>query len=387
MPDVDSKLVTALRQAKGAPMFYAFVAKGTSDGVLLVSKKKIAVKEINEAKAASGGKLVFRGTCTGEEGKMVFNLPKEPPGTLAKQLKTVIHRDAGMNLQVETRVVENLEEEMAEGEEQDTTASVPPPPTPPQAPSQAPPQAPPSGAPDATARFKARLAAILPVMQKVESLNSPRVKVAKDLLAQANKHFLGKQVDQALTAVDQAEGELKKALLEARGNVPQQAPQQSPQQQPQQQQQTPPQNVEQVKPVSNVVFTQSRLLWDSTRKSVQVELQAMEQKILHHCETVNADPDSEFEYDSGEVAANVKQLYTLLEKLDTQLMDKLDEALNAADPQMRKEKQRQAKDILQRYQGVVNSDPLLESMAASTIAPSNMKQSILNVLNGLASKL
>ena len=46
MPDVDSELVTALRQAKANPMFFAFVAKGASDGALIVSKKKIAAKKV-----------------------------------------------------------------------------------------------------------------------------------------------------------------------------------------------------------------------------------------------------------------------------------------------------------------------------------------------------
>src|SRR5688572_5073721 len=111
MPEVDDKLVKSLRQAKTTPMFFAFVAKGANDGALIVSKKKIPVKEINEAKAESGGKKVFKGRCQGEDGKMVFEVAKEPPGTLAKQLKTVIHRAAGLTMMVETRVAADIEDE------------------------------------------------------------------------------------------------------------------------------------------------------------------------------------------------------------------------------------------------------------------------------------
>src|SRR5688572_22156050 len=132
MPDVDTKLVTGLRQAKTSPMFFAFIAKGATDGALLVAKKKIPMKEINEAKAACGGKLVFQGRCVSEEGKMVFEMAKEPPGTLAKQIKTIIHRDAGMNMQVETRVAPDLAEE-GESDTAPTAQGTPPgaPPTPP----------------------------------------------------------------------------------------------------------------------------------------------------------------------------------------------------------------------------------------------------------------
>ena len=45
----DPKLAAALRQAKQTPMFFAFVAKGTTEGVLMVGKMKIPAKEINAA--------------------------------------------------------------------------------------------------------------------------------------------------------------------------------------------------------------------------------------------------------------------------------------------------------------------------------------------------
>jgi hypothetical protein len=192
----DTKLVTALRQAKQQPMLFAFVAKGASEGALIVSKKKIPIKEINEAKQETGGKKVIRGRCVGEDGKMVFEVAKEPPSTLAKQLKKVIQESAGMMLQVETRVAADLEDEEEEsetegGETTEQTNHVPPAP-------------PPTTQPDsAAARFAARLKALAPIVAKIEAAN------VKQQIAEANKLYIGKQYDAANAALDQAELLLK----------------------------------------------------------------------------------------------------------------------------------------------------------------------------------
>src|SRR5690242_17303880 len=117
MAEIDTELAAALRQAKKLTMYFAFVAKSASDGVLLVKKKKVPLKEINEAKKATGGKKVFTGRCIAGDGTLIFELPKEPPSTLAKQLKTTIKQDAGMMLAVETRVAADLEDDEEQGSE------------------------------------------------------------------------------------------------------------------------------------------------------------------------------------------------------------------------------------------------------------------------------
>jgi hypothetical protein len=152
MAEINTALAGALKQARKAPMHFAYVAKG-AEGKLLVARKKIAAKEIAEARKEAGGGTVFRGRCVGEEGKLVFEVPKEPPGTLAKQLKSTITRDAGLTLQVETRVVADLEEE---AEDQDAAASAVAVP-----------------APDLAARFKARLQALSPALAQAQASTSP----------------------------------------------------------------------------------------------------------------------------------------------------------------------------------------------------------------------
>ncbi len=205
MKDVDSKLLTSLRLAKKQPMYFAFVAKGATDGVLIVAKKKIPVKVINEAKAESGGRKVFRGRCQGEDGLMIFEMAKEPPNTLAKVLKKVIKVSAGVMMQVEARVDPDLAEEEAEdeGAEEETQDGVitPAPPPPAQL--------------DHTARFTARLKALAPVLQKVESVKGLQAKEAKQAVAEANTLFRAHKYEDALETLDIAEGLMKEALLAA----------------------------------------------------------------------------------------------------------------------------------------------------------------------------
>src|ERR1043165_505814 len=134
MPDVDTELVSLLRQAKKTPMSFVFVAKGT-EGKLLLNKKKISAKEANEAKKECGGGTIYQGRCQEQDGTLMFETAKQPPNTLAKQLKTIIKRDAGLTLPVDVRQAEDLEDEEAGSESTEpgkqTEGTIPPPPPPP----------------------------------------------------------------------------------------------------------------------------------------------------------------------------------------------------------------------------------------------------------------
>jgi hypothetical protein len=167
MAAVDEKLVAALRQAT-APQQFAFVVKGATDGALVVGKH-IAPKDVADAKKACGGTTVVRGRCHKEEGKLVFEVPEEPAATLEKQIKTVIHRDAGLSLQVEIRVVAGLQ---LDGE----------------APPAAPPSAPPAS--DAAVLFAKRLKALTPAYQKAETSATAAGQQAKLLMDQAKTPFI-----------------------------------------------------------------------------------------------------------------------------------------------------------------------------------------------------
>jgi serine/threonine protein kinase len=94
--DIDSELATNVKAAKTKRMYFAFVAKGSSDGALVISKTKVQPALITDAKKKSGGTQVSKGACFGEDGKLVFEMAKEPPATMEATLKKVVQRDAGL---------------------------------------------------------------------------------------------------------------------------------------------------------------------------------------------------------------------------------------------------------------------------------------------------
>jgi hypothetical protein len=227
MPDVDTKLAASLRQArnatKDAPLWFAFVAKGTADGVLLVSLKKVPTKEINEAKASSGGKQVYRGRCFGEAGELICELPKEPPATLDKQVGTVIHRDAGVALKVRFRVNPALAEEEHEGAETaPVVGKVPPVPPTPVPPTPVPPPG------DAAARFIARLKTLMPALQKAQSANHPLSPEVRTGAGEAQVFARNKDFDHAHSVLDKVEGLVKQVLRALAAAPPPGAPPQPP---------------------------------------------------------------------------------------------------------------------------------------------------------------
>jgi hypothetical protein len=101
MPEVDQDLVDALKVTKGkkanAPMYFAFIPIGGSDGTLLISKSKIPDKEIKDAKQEVGGGKEVKGRCFGEGKTIVFKVGKPPPASMNTALKKVM-RDTKLGL-------------------------------------------------------------------------------------------------------------------------------------------------------------------------------------------------------------------------------------------------------------------------------------------------
>lgn len=111
----DADLARLLKQAKQRSvddaLRYALVARGAADGKLLLSKKKIAPSDLADAKKSSGGKLISRGVCYGEDGKLVFESAKAPPATLPKLVKMFAKRDAGLMIMAIARQGGQLDDE------------------------------------------------------------------------------------------------------------------------------------------------------------------------------------------------------------------------------------------------------------------------------------
>ena len=113
MSKIDRDLAGALRTAvkldRTKAMNFVLVIKEAGWGTMIVSKKKIENKEIDQAKKELGANKVLKGRCSGDgKGQLIFETAKEPDAALTKTLKTVITQDAGMTLKFEARKAGDL---------------------------------------------------------------------------------------------------------------------------------------------------------------------------------------------------------------------------------------------------------------------------------------
>lgn len=127
-----------------------------------------------------------------------------------------------------------------------------------------------------------------------------------------------------------------------------------------------------------IAFTQSRLVWDSTRKKVQSELRRLEASILDICKD---------EPDFAAIAAGAKTLYARLDFLDERLIDKLDEALNAATPEERRARHDEAREIVSEYVDFVESEELLQDIDDNGFVGVAIKSSLTTSLGAIDKRL
>jgi hypothetical protein len=137
---------------------------------------------------------------------------------------------------------------------------------------------------------------------------------------------------------------------------------------------------------SLVQLQKSRLAWDGLRKQLGAQLGTLERSILDAVRAHNAEQESEEIFDEGEVASGTQRLHALLDSLDERLIDKLDEALNAAGAE-RTRLQQQAAAIVREYQAFVDSDALIASIDGSGFAPTTIRADAQRTLAELAAAL
>lgn len=158
MAAADAKLAAALKLAKSAtkeaPLLFAMVPKGNDDGAIIVSKMKINSTDITQAKNKCGGKTVLSGRCFMEDGKLVFEMGKDPPATMAKALKEIIKRDTELIFTPLPRFAQDMVEHA---------------PVAPEAPS-VPPQPPTPISPEAVAGWQAARVQIVNAIRKVATV-------------------------------------------------------------------------------------------------------------------------------------------------------------------------------------------------------------------------
>lgn len=135
-----------------------------------------------------------------------------------------------------------------------------------------------------------------------------------------------------------------------------------------------------------VALQQSRLSWDGLRKRVGSQLNALEQAVVQQVRAHNADPDNEDEYDETELTEGLRRLHGLLERLDTRLIDKLDEAMQASGP-ARQQLHQQALVIVGDYRSFVASDALIAEIDANGFIDTAIRREAEQTLAQLAERL
>jgi hypothetical protein len=121
-----------------------------------------------------------------------------------------------------------------------------------------------------------------------------------------------------------------------------------------------------------------RLGWQMARKKLTTDLQALETAILEHYR-------KQPEY--ADLATRVRRFDAVLGTLDDQLADKLDEALNAADPQQRSALHEQARAILAGYARYVRDEPLIVALDDNPFVPLSTHKTLLKTLQVLDNSL
>lgn len=135
-----------------------------------------------------------------------------------------------------------------------------------------------------------------------------------------------------------------------------------------------------------VALQQSRLAWDGLRKRVGDQLDALEQAVIEQVRAHNADADNEDEFDEAELTAGLRRLHGLLDRLDSRLIDKLDEALSASGAE-RQQHHREAQAIVDEYRSFVASDPLIAEIDANGFLDTAIRREAEQTLSQLAERL
>jgi hypothetical protein len=228
---------------------------------------------------------------------------------------------------------------------------------------------------DEETQFKQRLTVLMPKLKAAMAAGDDNAAAVKAKIGEASALAKSGDFAKANLALTQVEGLLGAQPKPAvQPNPAAQATAQTPQPQP--------------KAGATIVDLQkSRLAWDGLRKSVQSQLQQLEQSILAGLKAHNGDESAADEFDETEVAAKVRGLYGILDHLDERLIDKLDEALNAKTEDERTARQGEAAGIIKEYQDFVTGDPLIASIDASGFGNTSIRTTAVSTLSALAGKL
>ena len=222
---------------------------------------------------------------------------------------------------------------------------------------------------DAGVAFKARMTALIPKIKEAETAGHPSAAEAKRKAGEAGVLAGKRNLAAAQALLDEVENLLGQGAAAKAGQAAA-----TPADRPAEK--APSNTASKVSP--RIAFTQSRLLWAQTRDSVRKELSRLEAAVLDECKD---------EPDFADIKANSGVLYSLLDYLDERLIDKLDEALNAATAADRRALNTQALDIVKEYVEFVDNSILLEDISDNGFVQLPIKPMLNERLNDLAQKL
>jgi hypothetical protein len=130
-----------------------------------------------------------------------------------------------------------------------------------------------------------------------------------------------------------------------------------------------------------VAFTQSRLAWNAAKDKVQAELASLEKAILDAAKDEPADVFTE-------IKGSTSKLYEILGKRNENLMDKLDEGLNAdKDSPAQLKAYGEAGKLVEDYVKFVNGSPLVQEIDSNPFKPVAVKKTLDMTLKVLADRL
>jgi hypothetical protein len=228
-----------------------------------------------------------------------------------------------------------------------TTAATAAPAAPAAGNSSAAPAAAPAGAADAAA-LRARLAALGPRIKQAAADKAPYADAALRGVASYQDHLKAGRLEEARQALDEVQ-----ALLGAAGGTR--------------------------APGGAVDYAKARLAWVAARNNAKADLRRLETAILD----AYADEPAML----AQITKGVRRLDKVLVRLDTSLADKLDEGLNAAEPQARAQVNREALGIIDKYIAFLDSDPLIENIDDNPFVDMDLASTLGETLAGLAEQL
>lgn len=349
-----TKLIPLLREVrKGQLQLPALICTIGKAAAVLLQRKPIATtrRKLLSEFLGGGTPKYITGHCVFERNALTFVVDTEAAG-LARKIAAALLAQTELRMKVRVRGADGAEDEDGEdGGAQpagDAGAAA-------AAPADAP-AAETAPVPDGGPAFNARLAALLPKIKAAATAGHPAAGDAKLKASEAGTAARGRDFVAAQALLDELEELLATPAATAAPAAAAQPPRQL---------------------APAVVYTQSRLAWGATRKKVQAELQKLEQAIVAEYQGIEV----------PELSKGVRKLDTVLELFDESLQDALDDALNAPDPAAKAQHHDRARDIIARYRGYLDSDPLVQELDGNPFVPVAVRATLSASLQTLASKI